>query len=192
MKTPTWTTWLAIAAIGWCALAGAQPAPRDAASGTVSIDRQLRLKRKLLMGQDSSLAAVMRANRQAWERATPEQREVLRQRAYALRQADPRQRDTILDAWGAFSRLDEQQKQQYRQRAVWLRAVVATLTEQERAELLKMPAADRARELLQLKSQMQAEGLLALDSPAERDFNDLSPEGLPDEDADLPPDGILQ
>lgn len=140
--------------------------PSTQATGTINVDRQLRLKRKLLMGHDS-LIAVLESNRQNWDRYSPEQRQVLRQRAYAFRQADSAQQEQVLDAWGRFMTLSDSQKERYRERATWLTAVISELPAETRSELIKLPSAERARRLLELKKQMEEQGKLpAASQPA--------------------------
>ena len=161
---------LAAAVLGqWSGTRPATDAARQAASRqavqaaarpeTISVERQLRLKRRLLMEQES-LVAVLRSNRQSWDRCTPEQRQLLRQRAYAFRQADPAQREAVLGAWERFLALSDGQKDRYRQRALWLTAVIGELPQSARDELIKLPPAERARRLLDLKVQMEAQGKL--------------------------------
>ena len=139
--------------------------PTTRLADTVTVAEQLRLKRKLLMG-DKSLASVLRANRRNWDAYTPEQRRLLRQRAYAFRNADPDQRRAVIDAWSKFFRLTGDQKRRFRQRAAWLKVVRQHLSAEKKAELLKMLPAQRAAELLRLKAKLQAEGKLPPDKPA--------------------------
>ncbi|NLF29398.1 MAG: DUF3106 domain-containing protein [Planctomycetes bacterium] len=130
------------------------PAPR-----VVSVDQQLRLKRRLLMN-DQSLLATLQENRRRWEGMSPSQQEQLRDRAYAFREADEAHRRQILDAWESFWRMDSDQRADYRRRAAWTNTVIAALTDAEKQRLLALPPADRARELLRLRERLTAEGLL--------------------------------
>ncbi len=148
---------LAAAAIG--SVDSTQPASRAARPDTISVDQQLRLKRKVLLGQESVIA-VLQNNRRNWDNYSPEQRALLRQKAYAFRQADSIQREQMLDAWQKFISLSDSQKEKYRQRAMWLTAVVAELSPQQKADLLKMSPADRAAKLVELKKQLEAQGKL--------------------------------
>jgi hypothetical protein len=133
------------------------PATQAARPDNISMDRQLLLKRKLLMGHES-LIAVLQSNRLNWDRYSPEQRQVLRQRAYAFRQADPTQQEQVLDAWESFLKLNDAQKLRYRQRAAWLTAVISELPQEKRDELIKLPPAERAHRLLELKKQIEEQG----------------------------------
>jgi hypothetical protein len=148
---------LAAAALG--EVPTSQPASRAARPDTISVGQQLRLKRKLLMGQES-LIAVLQENRKSWDRYTPEQRQQLRDRAYAFRQADPIRQEQVVGAWERYMKLTDDQKERYRQRAQWLSAVVAELSPQARAELIKLPPQERASRLLELKGQLEAKGKL--------------------------------
>ncbi len=143
-------------------LASAQPAPRSA---SVSAERQLLLKRKLMAGEQT-LLATLRQNIDRWDNITAEQREMLRERAYAFRDAPPAQQQAILDAWDKFRQLHPDRQDAYRQRAVWLRAVLENVTPDKRAQLLGMTPAERAAELLRLKAELQAQGVLPPDEPA--------------------------
>ncbi|MFW6154745.1 MAG: DUF3106 domain-containing protein [Planctomycetota bacterium] len=115
----------------------------------VSVDRQRRVKRRLLGDDESLLAALQR-----WKRMTPTQQEQLRHRAYAFREADATHRREILAAWEAFWRMDDDQRAAYRDRAKWVKAVIDTLTEAERERLLALSAAERAKELLRLRDEL--------------------------------------
>jgi hypothetical protein len=142
------------------AVAASSPASQTSTGQTVSMEHQLLVKRRILMGHES-LMAVMQSNRQNWDRYSPEQRRLLRARAYAFRQADAAQQDQVLDALGHFNTLSEDQKSRYRQRAAWLTAVISQLPAETRNELIKLPADQRARKLLELKQELEAQGKLA-------------------------------
>jgi len=123
----------------------------------VSVERQLRLKRELLMGEQS-LVATLEANRLRWQQLDPTRQEQLRRQAYAFRGADAARQRQIIAAWEKFWRLSEAQQQDYRRRAAWLKKVVEKLDDHQKQRLLEMKPTDRARELLKLKQQMDAEG----------------------------------
>ena len=164
MRRLTQTVSLALFAVASVEVAAAQQAIDAGVAGTVSVIRQLRLKRKLLMGSES-LVAVLRTNRENWDRYTPEQRQLLRERAYAFRHADQQRRQAVLDAYGRFLQLSGDQKHRYRRRAAWLGVVIGALSDEKRAELLGLSATERARQLLRLKAQMQADGKLPQEVP---------------------------
>jgi hypothetical protein len=142
--------------------ATAQNAP--AGAGEVGVERQLLLKRKLAMGEET-LLSTLRHNVQKWETLSPEQRQVFRDRAYAFRDAPPEKQQAILDAYEDFVQLSAQQKQEYRRRADWLKIVLANLPEEKKDLLRQLSPADCAKELLRLKAELQAEGKLPLDEP---------------------------
>ena len=158
--------------------AGLSPSKNAPVSHDVTVERQLQLKRKLLMG-NPTLASLLRRNVQSWGNLTPEQRQVYRQRAYAFRDANPQQQQAIMSAWDSFLRLDGEQKQQYRSRAQWLKVVLASLPEEKKESLRQMPAGERAGELLRLKSQMQAQGKLGPDEGTEKPAVSASPTTRP-------------
>lgn len=125
----------------------------------ISVERQLRLKRKLMMG-GSSLVATLESNRARWEKLDPMRQEELRRQAYAFRSADVKEQLRILEAWEKFVALDEARQNDYRRRAAWLKSVIETLTDEQKRQLLKMTPMDRARELLRIRQQLIAEGKL--------------------------------
>jgi orotidine-5'-phosphate decarboxylase len=56
--------------------------------------------------------------------------------------------------------MDAQKQQAYRERAKWLKVVVDSFTPQERENLQKLSADERAKILLDRKAQLIAEGKL--------------------------------
>jgi len=128
-------------------------AAAPSAPAVVSVDQQLRVKRRLLGDDESLLAALHR-----WERMTPTQQEQLRHRAYAFREADTAHRRRILAAWEEFWRMDDDRRAEFRRRVKWVNDVTATLTDAERERLLAMPAAQRAGELRRLRDELADEG----------------------------------
>ena len=153
MRPGVYITCLAATATIGLAVLVARSEPRADADDQISIARQLRLKRKLMMGSDS-LLATMRANRRNWDTLTGEQRRRLHDRAYAFRQADPRKRDAVLDAWERFRQLDTARQQRYRKRAAWLHKLLGRLSEEQKAELRRLPSRERAKKLLELENQL--------------------------------------
>jgi hypothetical protein len=137
------------------------------ATRMISVERQLRLKRELMMGEES-LVATLRSHRERWEKLDPTQQDQLRQQAYAFRGADPEQQSQIIAAWVKFNALSETQQNDYRRRASWLAGVVDTLSDEQKQQLLEMTPTDRARELLRIRQQLISEGkLAAADVPTE-------------------------
>lgn len=135
------------------ALATTRPANEEAASASdetmVSVTEQLRLKRRLLMGSQS-LAEALREHRRQWDRLAPEDREQMRRRELAFQQADPKTQQQVVRAWEAFSRMTPQEREQYRRRMLWMQAVLDRLTPGQKADLMRLPADQRARELVRL------------------------------------------
>jgi len=126
----------------------AEPVKKDQG---VSIQRQLRLMRKLQLGDDESLVASLRKNRQQWEKFTPGQRSLVRKKVWAFRKSTPAEQREILSQYGKFIKLSPMQKQRYRQRMDWVKRVLEGLSAKERADVLALPAAEQARTLLRLK-----------------------------------------
>lgn len=147
-------------------LAAAVAASPSDATKKVSIDRQLTLKRTLVMQVDrESLLTTIRGNLDKWENLTPEQRSRIRSEAWAsLRDASEAEQTELLQSLRQFQRLSAAQQEQYRRRAAWLRELMTHLTDRQKAALLAMPPMERAQELLRLSRQLQAEGKMPADT----------------------------
>ncbi len=126
--------------------AAAEATPPAPSNEPVSVEHQLRLKRELLLGQQSLLASLQ-TNRDSWDRATPGQRQELRNRAYAFRNADPAEQQEVLAAWERFMAMENARRQEYRAEAEALKAVLDTLGDQQKQKLLDMSPTARTREL---------------------------------------------
>ncbi len=127
-----------------------------------SLAAQLRLKLSLQMSSGTSLAAAMDHNRQDWEMLSPEQRERFRGMAVAFLDKDPKEQEKLLMSYSAFLSLDKQKREEYRVRADWVRAVVATFTPQERKRLASMSSVDRAKALIARRDELVSQGKLKL------------------------------
>jgi len=127
-----------------------------------SLAAQLRLKLSLQMSAGTSLAASMNHNRQDWEMLSPEQRERFRGMAVAFLDKDPKQQEKLLLSYSAFLALDKQKREEYRVRADWVRAVVATFTAQERKQLESMSSMDRAKAIIARRDELVSQGKLKL------------------------------
>jgi hypothetical protein len=127
-----------------------------------SLAAQLRLKLSLQMSAGTSLAASMNHNRQDWEVLSPEQRERFRSMAVAFLNKDRKQQEKLLRSYSDFLSLDKQKREEYRARANWVRAVVATFTPQERKQLESMSSEDRARVLIDRRDELVSQGKLKL------------------------------
>jgi len=127
-----------------------------------SLAAQLRLKLSLQMSGGTSLAASMDHNRQDWEMLSPEQRERFRGMAVAFLDKNPKEQEKLLLSYSAFLSLDNQKREEYRIRADWVRAVVATFTPQERKQLAGMSSMDRAKALIARRDELVSQGKLQL------------------------------
>lgn len=127
-----------------------------------SLAAQLRLKLSLQRSAGTSLAASMDHNRQDWEMLSPEQRERFRGMAVAFLDKDPKEQENLLDKYSRFLSLDKQKREEYRTRADWVRAVVATFTPQERKNLAGMSSMDRAKALIARRDELVSQGKLKL------------------------------
>lgn len=127
-----------------------------------SLAAQLRLKLSLQMSAGTSLAASMNHNRQDWEMLSPEQRERFRGMAVAFLNKDPKEQEKLLRRYSDFLSLDKQKREEYRARADWVRAVVATFTPQERKNLASMSSMDRAKAIIDRRDELVSQGKLQL------------------------------
>jgi hypothetical protein len=127
-----------------------------------SLAAQLRLKLSLQMAAGSSLAAAMDHNRQEWRMLSPDQRERFRDSAVAFLEKNPKAQDKVLSDYSTFLSLNQQKREAFRQRAEWVKAVVASLTAEQRDELQKMSSADRARVLIERRDELVRQGRLKL------------------------------
>jgi hypothetical protein len=125
-----------------------------------SLAAQLRLKLSLQMSGGTSLAASMNHNRLDWQMLSPEQRERFRGMAVAFLDKDPKQQEKLLKRYSEFLSLDKQKRDEYRARAEWVRAVVATFTPQERQKLAGMSSMDRAMALIARRDELASQGKL--------------------------------
>ena len=116
--------------------------------------RQLLLKKAINEKIEGTLAATLNKNRERWAAMTPEQRQQHRDRIDAFFKEDPQRQKDLLKAFEEFRKLSPRQQEMFRERAVWLKKVVASLTPAEREALKKLPAAERAKRLLELKAKL--------------------------------------
>ncbi|MFP4355326.1 MAG: DUF3106 domain-containing protein [Phycisphaerae bacterium] len=137
-----------------------------------SIARQLELKRKLLAAsKDQTLAQMVDHNRKSWERLTPDQKDQFRQYAKAFLDKSPEEQAKLLRRYEKLIRMTAEKREAYRRRAVWLKEVVSTLTDQQKQALQEMTPQQRAEELIRLRDKLIEEGKLTLPEqrqPAER------------------------
>jgi len=90
------------------------------------------------------------ANAIRWQKMSDGCRRQLLDRYWALADLDPDQRDRLLQRYDGFRDLPEERRTFLRQRAVKLKAFVATLSPQDQAVLEGMSDEARARWLLEL------------------------------------------
>ncbi len=147
------TTYILIAMLAMAALTvGAQAGPKLPAPGTRA--RQVLLKQALDKELAGTLVSDLNSNRKEWESKKPEQLRQLRNRYYAyLRLSDARQAK-LLEVAAELDRLSDEQRKAFLERARWLAKVVAGLTPAQRAQLKKLPPAERAKRLLELKAKL--------------------------------------
>jgi hypothetical protein len=75
---------------------------------------------------------------------------------------DPKEQEKPLLSYSAFLALDKQKCQEYRTRADWVRAVVASFTPQERKQLESMSSMDRAKAIIARRDELVSQGKLKL------------------------------
>jgi len=75
---------------------------------------------------------------------------------------NPKEQEKLLLSYSAFLSLDNQKREEYRIRADWVRAVVASFTPQERKQLAGMSSMDRAKALIARRDELVSQGKLQL------------------------------
>ena len=125
-----------------------------------SIARQLLLKYRIQKQAAGTLAVSLYHNRQEWESLSPELRDRYRRDALAFEQKGPEEQARMIENFDKLIKLSAEQQERYRQRAEWLRAVVATFSPEERKGLSEMSPEDRARRLIERRDQLMREGKL--------------------------------
>ena len=149
---------------GWPVAAAPVAPAREVRPPRGTVARQLRLKMDLRAAAEGmSLAATMRHNRAEWESLSGDERDSYRQRVLAFLDRSPQQQQQLLKNYDEMIKLTVAQRQEYRQRARWLTAVVATFSEQQRQDMLAMSPKDRAQMLVQRRDELVASGLLKLE-----------------------------
>jgi hypothetical protein len=125
--------------------------------------RQLMLKFKLLRDSPNTpLASSLDHNRRQWELLSPDERDQFRRTAVAFLRKRPAEQEKLLERYSRLIQMSAEQRQAYQQRSRWLQAVVATLSERQRAELNKLPLEQRARRIIELRDRLVREGKLVL------------------------------
>jgi len=116
--------------------------------------RQLLLKNAINEKIEGTLAATLNKNQERWAAMTPEQRQQHRDRILAWYNQDPERQKDLIKAFEEFRKLSPTQQEAFRKRAVWLKKVVASLTPRQREALKRLPPAERAKRLLELKARL--------------------------------------
>ncbi len=176
MRNMARTICLAVAAVGIAA--GVALADNSPSASTTppkgSIARQLLLKFKLQAGRSGlALADALRHSRNEWESLSPDQREQFREAAYAILQKSEKDQEQILLRYEKLIKMSAERQEAYQRRAKWLKAVLKTLSEEQKQQLLKLKPLQRARRLIEIRDQLVEQGKLALD---EQDQADGSPD----------------
>jgi ElaB/YqjD/DUF883 family membrane-anchored ribosome-binding protein len=137
--------------------------------------RQQLLKYRLRQIQGDTLAASLDHNRRQWDSLSPEQRQKVRETAYAfLRENDDRQRD-LLAHYEQVIKSSAERRDAYQRRARWLRVVLASFSGDELQAMRQMTPTDRARKLLERRDQLVREGKLVIE-PASQPATGPGPE----------------
>jgi hypothetical protein len=146
----------------------ADPTPAAPKPPKGSIARQLLLRYKLqAMQEGQSLAAAIDHSRQAWESLQPDQRDRFRQVARAILEQSPEDQQKLLEHYEKLIRMSHARRQAYRRRAEWLKAVMDHLTDEQKKELLRMTATDRAKRLMEYRDELQQTGTIDLGDDSE-------------------------
>lgn len=128
---------------------------------------QLRLKFQLQMATDGgTLAASIDHNQQEWKLLSPDQREQFRKQAVAFLEKNPGEQEKLMKHYSDFLALSKDKREEYRRRADWLKVVVASFSEDEKAQLEKMVPSDRAKMLVTRRDELVRVGKLKLDGQA--------------------------
>ena len=142
-----------------------------------SVAAQLALQYKLQAAGDGlSLAAALDHSRDAWESLSPDEREKFRKVALAILRKDPAEQEELLAHYEKLIKMSAERQKAYERRAAWLKAVLDTLSEDEKKQLLAMPPRDRAARLIELRDKLVAEGKLVLKEPDTQPATDTSTE----------------
>lgn len=141
----------------------AQARANQPARPMVDVAKQLKLKLKLAeVASGESLSFSI--NRQEWDRLTADERDKYRREALAFLNKSPEEQEKVLKHYEELVKLTDQKRQAYLQRAAWLHVVVQSFTAQQRQELTQLPPDQRAKRLLQRKTELMQQGKLAPDT----------------------------
>ncbi|MFP4053944.1 MAG: hypothetical protein ACLFV7_08790 [Phycisphaerae bacterium] len=170
MKRWTRTIWLVVLATMFASCPAAwadggkdaSPAAPHAPKGSVA--RQLDLRYKLeAASRGLSLASALNHSRQAWESLLPDERERIRKTALAILSLPEEKQLEVLQRYEKLIDMTAQRREAYERRAKMYKAVMDSLTAEERKELMQMSLRDRARKVLEIRDRLVAEGKLKLD-----------------------------
>ena len=114
--------------------------------------RQLMLKKALEKYISGTLVEELNRNKKLWASMSPEELRRLRSRYYAFLKENPAKQAELINAAEKFQKLTDEQRRAYIKRAEWLKKVVSHLTDEQKQALKKLPPAQRAKRLLELKA----------------------------------------
>lgn len=152
-----------------------------------SIASQLTLRYKLeAANRGLSLATALNHSREEWERLLPDQRDRIRRVALAILKESDQKQQVIIERWKKLQDMTPERLAAYRRRARVYKAVLASLTAEQREELKKMSLKDRARRILEVRDRLIDEGKLSLDKPTSQptDASTSSPDDADPNDAE--------
>jgi hypothetical protein len=171
MHAPKVKSILLTAAIGLLAASSLAGDAKGKPSLSESVRRQLKLKRQLgaITKGYGKLADMIAHNRRSWNQLTPDQQSRFRKHALAFLQADEAEQQQLLRHYEKLIRMTAQKRREYRNRARWLKKVVAELSQQQRQSLREMTPRERAEALLQWRDEFVQQGRIQLDGAQRQD-----------------------
>jgi len=140
------------------------PAGAQSNTGVVTKAQQLRTKMQLLaINDEQSMVARMNSGLE-WNKLSPDQQEKIREEVLAFMSKSEAEQEKLLMHYQRLIQLGNQQREAYLTRAAWLRVVVESFTPAQRQALESLPPQDRAKQLLDRKTQLIHEGKLPADT----------------------------
>ncbi len=132
-----------------------------------SVARQLDLKMRLLRANSGvTLAAALNHNRHEWESLSPDQRDRYRREYVAFLRESPEQQREMIEKLDKLIAASAEQRADYRQRARWLKVVLASFTDAQREQLKAMTPEQRAKALVERRDELIRTGKLQLEDDA--------------------------
>jgi hypothetical protein len=131
-----------------------------------SIASQLALRYKLeAANRGLSLATALNHSREEWERLLPDERQRIRRVALAILKESNEKQQVIIERWKKLQDMTPERLAAYRRRARVYKAVLESLTAEQRKELKNMSLKDRARKILSIRDRLIEQGELTLETP---------------------------